>query len=90
LDEALEDFEWVIQRDPQLFRGYWGRSTVRASRGELVLAAEDLATVIRLKPDLGMAYYQYGLVLKALGRLEESGWALAKAKTFGIPGIQMP
>jgi tetratricopeptide (TPR) repeat protein len=88
-DRALEEFEWVIQREPNHFAGYWGRSTVRAGRNELALAAEDLATVIRLKPQFGLAHYQYGTVLKALGRLRESEGALATAKTLGVPSIEL-
>jgi hypothetical protein len=88
-NEALANFEWVIHQDPNSFRGYWGRASVRAFEGSLALAADDLATVVRLKPDHAIAYYQYGLLLKKLGRTSESEVALAKAKNFGIPAFQI-
>jgi len=87
MNEALEDFEWVIRQDPQSFSGYWGRSTVWAAKNELLLAAGDLEKVIKLKPGFGIAYYQYGLVLKAMGRTRESESALAKSKALGVPSI---
>ena len=84
MDEALQDFEWVIRHDPKEFGGYWGRSSIHLYRNELALAANDLDTVIKLKPDFGMAYYQYGMVLKQLQKPAESAMALSKAGELGI------
>lgn len=88
MNEALEDFEWVIRQDPLSFRGYWGRSTVRAAKNELLPAADDLEKVIKLKPDFGIAYYQYGLVLMAIGRTKDGESALKKSKALRVPSIQ--
>ena len=83
--EALDEFEWVIRQDPLSFPGYWGRSSVHVSRNELALAVDDLHTVIRLQPDYGMAHFQLGLLLRRMGKTEESQLALAKAETLGMP-----
>lgn len=82
--QALENFEWVIQQDPNSFAGYWGRAAVKAAKGDLVFAANDLESVIKIKPDLGIAHYQYGLILRKIGRLSESNSALAQAKRLGV------
>ncbi len=85
--EALADFNWVIRQDPHSFHGYWGRSSVYLYNNELLLAQDDLETVIRLKPDFGMAYFQSAILLKNRGKLEESESAFTMAEKFGVPRI---
>jgi tetratricopeptide (TPR) repeat protein len=86
-DRALNEFEWVIAQDARAFQGYWGRSAIYMQDGQMEMAVDDLATVIRLKPDYGMAYFQLGAVLKHLGRREESELAFLQAEKLGVPRV---
>jgi tetratricopeptide (TPR) repeat protein len=87
LDAALQDYEWVISHEPGLFQGYWGRSSVHLAKNQLAEAQTDLETVIRLKPDFGMAYFQLGALFKRLGKPVESEAAFSQAEKHGIARI---
>lgn len=87
IDAALKEFDWVISQDGNAFHGYWGRSAVYMRRGEWPQAANDLETVIAMKPDFGMAYLQYAAVLKSLGKRQASQAAVAQSEKLGIAHI---
>lgn len=88
MDAALKEFDWVISKDPQSFHGYWGRSAIYLSQGDVTRAIGDLQMVIQLKPAFGMAYFQLGGVLKSLGRKEESDLAFSQSERLGVPHVE--
>jgi len=85
---ALEDFEWVIAQDPNLFQGYWARSSVRLMQNDMQGAVADLQTVIRLKPEFAEAYFRLGWVLKRQGQKAASEIAFGQAKALGMPILE--
>ncbi len=88
LDKAQGNFEWIKRQDPQSYLGYWGLSGIHIARGDQALAADELNTVIRLKPDYGPAYFRQGMLLQKMGKDEESEAALNKAETLGMPHFE--
>jgi hypothetical protein len=83
VDTALQEFDWVVQHEPQIFHGYWGRSFARAAKGDWAAAAEDLQTVIRIRPDFGSAYTRLGHLYRKQGRIAESEAAFDAAAARG-------
>lgn len=83
IDKALQEFDWVVHHEPQIFHGYWGRSLARVAQGDWGGAAQDVQTVIRLKPDYGPAYTRLGFIYKKQGRIAESEAAFATAAVHG-------
>jgi len=67
-----------------------GRSLAR--NGENERAVRELETAVRLFPEFGAAWYSQGMVLRALGRLDEARTALARAQQLGAawPAVDDP
>ncbi|MEI7429964.1 MAG: hypothetical protein WCL27_05865 [Betaproteobacteria bacterium] len=87
IEAAQEDLEWVINHSPQTFHGYYGRSLLHIYKKDFANAAIDLETVVRINPTFGTAYFRLGLVLRKLGKSEESESAFLAAEALGIPRL---
>ncbi len=81
LDEALDDYELVIDLDaaPERARAYCGAGQIALRRGELEIALEDLTAALQLEPEYGAARYALGQALRKLGRTDDARRELALA-----------
>ena len=84
IEQASEDFEWIIHADPSVVQGFIGRAAVRVATKDWQGAADDLHTAIKLRPQSSILRYRLGLVLKKIGKEKEANDAFSVAQNMGM------
>ncbi|CAG0899335.1 unnamed protein product [Darwinula stevensoni] len=70
--DALDQFHYAIDADPENYMSYYRRATVYLALGRAKSALPDLDKVIQLKPDFTAARVQRGSVHMKMGHLDEA------------------
>lgn len=90
LSQALRDFGWAIELDPNDVENYDFRGDVFVEQGEYTRAIEDYNTAIRIKPNYPPAYYARGQAYEKLGRKDDAISSYRRAISLTIPDDAQP
>lgn len=74
LEQALPIFQTAIQKEPDLYIGYFycGKILVKINDGRLEQAIEALHKAVQLRPDFAEGHYELGRALERAGRTKEA------------------
>jgi hypothetical protein len=84
IQQAGDDFEWIVQTDPNVVQGFIGRAAFRVATKDWTGAADDLRIAIKLRPQSAVLHYRLGLVLKKIGKEKEADDAFSAAQGMGM------
>jgi len=84
LQATIADLDAVCDRSPKNVYAQFNRANAYMLAGDLTAALSCYNTVIDLKPDLGEAYYNRGLIYLRLGNKSRGITDLSKAGELGI------
>ena len=84
LEQVAADLAEVTRRAPASVYAFFDRGYIASLRGDLTGAISNYSEAIRLKPDLGEAYYNRGLLYLRLGNKAPGVSDLSKAGELGV------
>jgi tetratricopeptide (TPR) repeat protein len=84
VDAMLNDINMVIKLSPRNTYAYYNLAHLQASLDDYSNALINYSRCIELKPDLGEAYFNRGLIYMRLGDKEKGTADLSKAGELGI------
>lgn len=79
LDQALADCTLAAELAPRALDSHISLGMVQALRGASAQAERHYLQALQLAPGAGIAHYQYGVLLRGLGRVEEARRQFAAA-----------
>ena len=82
--QMLDDINMVIKLSPRNTYAYYNLAHLQASMEDYSNALINYSKAINLKPDLGEAYFNRGLIHMQLGDKEKGTADLSKAGELGI------
>jgi tetratricopeptide (TPR) repeat protein len=83
-DQAIAAYRLAAEMDPAEWRWPYCRSMVHMERGQLDEAADSLAGVVRLRPDLGLAWWRLGESEFKRANYDAAEAAYARAEASGL------
>ncbi len=83
---AIEDFDWVIERDPDIFLTYVYRARAYDFLRERASAAADYREALRRRPDYDRGYAPLAVLLFELGEYEDAARYFDLAWGISSPG----
>jgi len=72
IDDAIADFTYAIDLNPQFVRAYMNRANAYSNQGQIGDAVADFIRVIEIDPHNAQAYYNLGTIVARQGHLEEA------------------
>ena len=84
LDEALADCSRAAELAPEDLDSYISLGMVRALRGATAEAERHYRRALQMAPGASIARYQYGVLLRGLGRMDEAQREFAAACAAGL------
>ena len=84
LDEALADCSLAAELAPEELDSHISLGMVQALRGATADAEWHYRRALEIAPDAAFARYQYGVLLRGLGRMDEARRELAAACATGL------
>ena len=84
LQAVLADLDEVVKRSPKNVYAFYDKGNVCFLLGDLTTAISCYNKAIDIKPDLGVAYYNRGLVYLRMGNKDRGVSDLSKAGELGV------
>jgi tetratricopeptide (TPR) repeat protein len=83
-DQIIQDYNKVIQTDPEFVYAYYNRANIRCSQKNYREAVADYTEAINRNPEFAEAYYNRGLTRLSLGDTAKGIADLSKSGELGI------
>jgi tetratricopeptide (TPR) repeat protein len=83
-DQIMQDYDKVIQLDPDFVYAYYNRANIRCSQRDFRQAVVDYSEAINRNPEFAEAYFNRGLTRLSLGDSANGIADLSKAGELGI------
>jgi len=84
LDAMIADLQQVLKLSPRNVYAHYNMGNAHMLQGDLTSAISCYTSAIELKPDLGQAYYNRGLMYLRMGNKSQGIADLSKAGELGI------
>jgi tetratricopeptide (TPR) repeat protein len=83
ITKAEAEFNWIIDNHPNIAAGYLGRSIISSHKKETKKAIQDLETVVKLDPSIGIAHLRLALLYYKDNNPTLGDHELILAKNYG-------